>query len=39
MEILIQPVNRENNLESEGYFDGCSVDIGCLDVDVCVPDN
>ena len=35
MEILIQPVTREVGFE----FDGCNVDIGSIDVDVCVPDN
>lgn len=34
MEIIIQPINREISCES----DGCNVDIGCIDIDVCVPD-
>lgn len=36
MEILIQPINLESQ-EFDG--NGCNVDIGCVDVDVCVPDN
>ena len=34
MEILIQPISQDIVLN-----DGCNVDIGCIDIDVCVPDN
>ena len=35
MEILIQPIDMGANFD----FDSCNVDIGCIDIDVCVPDN
>lgn len=36
MEILIEPIEYPKYVSE---IDSCNVDIGCIDVDVCVPDN